>query len=136
MVVGKLGTFYQIGFITLDKLLILLIIISSFSVIAGEADVLEEKLLPAGEDRWRVQVTIQHADQGWDHYADGFQVLTYAGVLLADRELLHPHVNEQPFTRSTQTFAIPAGVSELIVRAHDSVHGQGGEVRLTLPSED
>ena len=98
---------------------------------------LEAKLLPAGEDQWRVQATIQHADQGWDHYADGFQVLTDDGVLLADRELLHPHVNEQPFTRSTQAFSIPAGVSELIVRAHDSVHGQGGEeVRLTLPSED
>ena len=121
----------------LDKILIVLLIISSFVVIAGEADVLEAKLLPAGEEQWRVSATIQHADQGWDHYADGFQVLTDDGVLLADRALLHPHVNEQPFTRSTQAFSIPAGVSELIVRAHDSVHGLGGEeVRLTLPSED
>ena len=117
----------------LDKILILLLIISSFSVIAGEADVLEAKLLPAGENQWRVSATIQHADQGWEHYADGFQVLTVDGVLLADRELLHPHVNEQPFTRSTQTFSIPAGVTELIVRAHDSVHGLGGEeVRLSV----
>ena len=120
-----------------DKILIVLLIISPFLVIAGKADVLQAKLLPAGEDQWRVQATIRHADQGWDHYADGFQVLTDDGVLLVDRELLHPHVNEQPFTRSTQAFSIPADVTVLIVRAHDSVHGQGGEeVRLTLPSED
>ena len=120
-----------------DKILIVLLIISPFSVIAGKADVLQAKLLSAGEDQWRVQATIRHADQGWDHYADGFQVLTDDGVLLVDRELLHPHVNEQPFTRSTQAFSIPADVTVLIVRAHDSVHGQGGEeVRLTLPSED
>jgi len=57
----------------------------------------------------------------------------------ANRQLLHQHVNEQPFTLSTQACAIPAGVTELIVHAHahDSVHGQGGEgVRLVLPSED
>ena len=121
----------------LHKILINILILTSNIAIAGEADVLEAKLLPAGKDRWRVSATIQHADQGWDHYADGFQVLTDDGVLLADRALLHPHVNEQPFTRSTQTFSIPAGVSELVVLAHDSVHGLSGEeVRLTLPSED
>ncbi len=123
--------------IMLNKILILLIIFQSSFVLAGEADVLEAKLLPAGEEQWRVQATIQHADQGWEHYADGFQVLTTDGEVLVSRELLHPHVTEQPFTRSTQAFSIPAGVSELIVRAHDSVHGLGGEeVLLVLPPED
>lgn len=101
---------------------------------AGEADVLEAVLLPAGEDQWRVQATIRHADQGWDHYADGFQVLTDDGVLLAERALLHPHVNEQPFTRSTEAFALPADVEALIVRAHDSVHDHGGQV-VRLPAQ-
>jgi len=117
----------------IDKLLIFILIISS-SVIAGEADVLEVVLLPAGEDQWRVQATIRHADQGWEHYADGFQVLTTHGHVLVERQLLHPHVNEQPFTRSTEAFALPADVEELIVRAHDSLHGHGGQaVRLQLP---
>lgn len=100
----------------------------------GEADVLKAKLLPAADGFWRVQATIRHADQGWDHYADGFQVLTDDGVLLAERELLHPHVNEQPFTRSTDAFALPADVNVLIVRAHDSVHDHGGQV-VRLPAQ-
>lgn len=117
----------------INKILIILLIISPLSVIAGEADVLEAQLLPAAEGRWQVQATIRHADQGWDHYANGFQVLSVAGDVLTEQELLHPHVDEQPFTRTTQPFSIPAGVTELIVRAHDSTHGHGGEeVRLSV----
>jgi len=118
------------------KILTLLAIIIPISGMTGEADVLKAELLPAADGFWRVQATIRHADQGWDHYADGFQVLTDDGVLLAERELLHPHVNEQPFTRSTEAFALPADVNELIVRAHDSVHDHGGQVvRLRLSAQ-
>jgi len=42
------------------------------------------------------------------------------------RTLLHPHVDEQPFTRSQSGIAIPAGVDQVRVRAHDLVHGFGG----------
>jgi hypothetical protein len=73
-------------------------------------------------DGWEVAVTLQHADTGWDHYADGWQVVDEAGHVLGHRTLYHPHVNEQPFTRSYH-LNIPAGVTQVYVEAHDTVHG-------------
>ena len=70
-------------------------------------------------------VTIRHGDTGWSHYADKFDVLTRDGKVLGTRVLYHPHVNEQPFTRSLGRVQVPLGVTEVIVRAHDKVHGDG-----------
>jgi len=101
---------------------------------AGEADVLAVEATPAGDATWRFDVTVEHADAGWDHYADAWEVLAPDGAVLGTRTLLHPHENEQPFTRSLSGVAIPDGITEVIVRAHDSVHGYGGkELRLALP---
>ncbi len=71
-------------------------------------------------------VTVLHADEGWDHYANRWEVLTPVGEVLATRELAHPHENEQPFARSLGGVRIPDGVHEVVVRANDSVHGYGG----------
>jgi hypothetical protein len=95
---------------------------------AGEADVLDVSATATGDGTYRFEVTVQHADTGWDHYADAWEVLAPDGGVLATRTLLHPHTNEQPFTRSLTGVRIPDGVSEVIVRAHDSVHGHGGKV--------
>lgn len=46
---------------------------------------------------------------------------------MAVRELAHPHVHEQPFTRSLDGVEIPEGVEKVTIRAHDSVHEYGGE---------
>lgn len=91
---------------------------------------------------WRFDVTVRHPDSGWEDYADGWDVVTPDGrVLKADegdpftRLLLHPHENEQPFTRSQAGIAVPDGVSLVTVRAHDLVDGFGGreiEVDLTV----
>lgn len=89
---------------------------------AGEATVEAVTLTPSGA-AWRVDVTLRHADTGWDHYADGWEVLDDAGTRLGYRELLHPHVTEQPFTRSLGGVEIPATAKAVFVRAHDSVHG-------------
>ena len=54
--------------------------------------------------------------------------------MLGTRVLRHPHVNEQPFTRSLSGVAMPAGVDRLRLRAHDSVHEFGGaELTVELP---
>ncbi len=101
---------------------------------AGEADVLAVQALPDGEGRWRFNVTVAHADEGWDHYADKWEVLTPDGTVLGTRVLLHPHESEQPFTRSLGGVAIPARIEQVTVRAHDSVHGLGGaEAAVALP---
>jgi len=100
---------------------------------AGEADVLEVEVTAAGEG-YRFAVTVAHADEGWDHYADRFEILTPAGEILGVRTLHHPHVDEQPFTRSLSGVIVPDDLDRVVVRARDSVHGYGGQsVELALP---
>jgi hypothetical protein len=100
---------------------------------AGEADVLEVAVTAAGEG-YRFAVTVAHADAGWEHYADRFEILTPAGEILGVRTLHHPHVDEQPFTRSLSGVRVPDGLDRVVVRARDSVHGYGGAtVEVALP---
>ncbi len=80
-----------------------------------------------GAAGWTVSVTLRHADTGWDDYADGWRVEAPDGTVLGTRELLHPHVDEQPFTRSLSGVAIPEGLAELRIRARTSVSGWAEE---------
>jgi hypothetical protein len=84
-------------------------------------------------EAWRFDVTVAHADEGWDHYADAWQVRTPEGDVLGTRDLLHPHVEEQPFTRALSGVAIPEGVARVHLVARDSVHGWGEPYPLDLP---
>lgn len=101
---------------------------------AGEADVETATATRAGDGTWTFNVTVRHADEGWDHYADRWEVLDPDGTLLGTRTLYHPHVNEQPFTRELSGVSIPADISTVVVRAHDAVHGFSGVTQtVTLP---
>ena len=82
---------------------------------------------------WRFDVTVAHPDTGWEHYADGWRVFAPDGTELGYRELLHPHVNEQPFTRSQSGIVIPEDITEVTVQAFDNVDGAGPPVTYTLP---
>jgi hypothetical protein len=68
-------------------------------------------------DTWQFSVTIAHPDTGWDHYADGWRVLDMDGNELGMRVLAHPHVNEQPFTRTLSGVEIPAGTRQVQIQA-------------------
>ena len=70
----------------------------------------------------RISVTIAHPDTGWDHYADAWEVFDDRGNSLGMRTLLHPHVAEQPFTRSL-AIDVPDDVTALTIRARCSVDG-------------
>ena len=94
---------------------------------AGEADVVDAKVRSMKARTYRFEVTVQHADTGWDHYADQWEVVAPNGAVLGRRVLYHPHVDEQPFTRSLSGVKIPAGIKTITIRAHDSVHGHGGQ---------
>jgi hypothetical protein len=92
---------------------------------AGEADVVDVAVRASG-GAYNFDVTVRHADTGWEHYADKWDVVAMDGTVLATRTLLHPHVGEQPFTRSLGNVRVPAGATEVRIRAHDKVHGYGG----------
>ena len=68
-------------------------------------------------------VTLKHGDEGWDHYANQWDVMMMDGTLLKSRVLYHPHVDEQPFTRSLSGVKIPVGTSRVKIRAKDLKHG-------------
>jgi len=70
-----------------------------------------------------VSVTLLHDDTGWDDYADGWEVFDMEGNSLGFRKLHHPHVNEQPFTRSLGNVTPPDGATQVQVRARDTVTG-------------
>lgn len=94
---------------------------------AGEADVVGAKATSMGGGTWSFDVTVSHADTGWKHYADRWDVVGPDGKVLGVRKLFHPHETEQPFTRSLSGVRIPAGVKRVILRANDKVHGLGGK---------
>ena len=82
---------------------------------------------------WTIDVTLAHPDSGWDHYADGWEVLDAAGNRLGYRKLMHPHVAEQPFTRSLRV-AISDETRAIFIRPHCSRDGWAGKaVRVEMP---
>ncbi len=109
-------------------------LIAALPALAGKADVIAVKASQQGAGTWRFDVTIKSDDTGWKKYADKFDVLAPDGKVLGTRVLYHPHEDEQPFTRELTGVKVPAGVSEVKVRAHDKVEGYGGaEMTVKLP---
>ncbi|MEM1365826.1 MAG: hypothetical protein AAGH82_08765 [Pseudomonadota bacterium] len=98
--------------------------------LSGEADVINVVVRERADGTYLFDVTVQHADEGWEHYANAFEIVGPDGNVLGTRVLAHPHVEEQPFTRSLSRVEIPAGLTEVTVRAVDSVHGIGGKTML------
>ncbi len=113
---------------------LLIIILSAINLYPGKADVIKVRFKETGDRVYRFWVTLRHNDTGWKHYADRWEILTPdRKKILATRVLVHPHVDEQPFTRSMANIKIPSEISKVIVRAHDKVHGYGGkEVTVNL----
>ena len=98
------------------------------------ADVIEAVVTRDGSGTYRFDVTVSSQDTGWDKYADAWEVRDSSGNVLGVRVLTHPHVDEQPFTRSLSQVMIPASVRELVVAARDSVDGFcGEEFTLAVP---
>jgi len=93
---------------------------------AKDAHVTAAKATQTGTNTWRFDVTVKSNDTGWKKYADRWQVLDANGKVLGTRILYHPHVNEQPFTRSLSGVKVPAGVTKVTIRARDKVNGYGG----------
>ena len=111
-----------------------LVVALSATAFAGEADVTSVEVRQTDRGIFHFDVTVRHDDSGWDHYADKWDVLAPDETVLGTRTLYHPHVDEQPFTRSLSGVEIAETISEVRVRAHDSVHAYGGKtVTVVLP---
>ena len=103
--------------------------------LANEVEIVKTRFEKNGST-WTVDTTLRHQDTGWDHYADKWRVVDQHGKVLGERVLLHPHENEQPFTRSESGIAIPETTTVVYVEAHDKVHGWSRQrVRVDLQSK-
>lgn len=84
---------------------------------------------------WTISVSLRHPDTGWDHFANAWQVLTPDGTVIGYRELTHPHVDEQPFTRSLSGVQIPGDLRAVLIQPHCTMDGwAAAPTMLVLPN--
>ena len=106
---------------------------NSFKQDLDYAQVVYVKAIETGSNTWQFAVSVRHRDEGWDHYANVWQVVhPETGAVIGERVLAHPHDNEQPFTRSLSGIQIPRRLDKVTVRAGCNIHGFGG-MEVTLP---
>jgi len=92
------------------------------SVFANDVEIVKV-ILTKQSGTWRADVTLNHADTGWEHYADAWRLVDEMGNEIGLRTLYHPHVNEQPFTRSLSNLHIGDDKKIIFIEAHDKEHG-------------
>lgn len=103
----------------------LLVLLTTASASFADDAVIESAEARATGSTWSFSVTLRHGDTGWEDYADGWRVVTEDGQELGLRVLYHPHVDEQPFTRSLGSVAIPDGVGTVYIEARTNADGWG-----------
>lgn len=103
-----------------------MLLMSSALSAAGEADVTNVTVRKSSDGRFNFNITVRSNDKGWNYYVDSFEVLSPDGKVLVTHKLLHPHDDEQPFTRDTGNVSLPAGIRKVIVRAHIKPAGYNG----------
>ena len=112
----------------------LIILSLAATPVFADPPVINDVLAKKSGNSWTFDVTLSHGDTGWDDYADGWRILDADGAVLGLRKLAHPHVNEQPFTRSLSGVSIPDGLSTVGIQASDSRGGwSSGVVQYKLP---
>jgi hypothetical protein len=115
------------------KTTFMLFVLMGFPALADPAVVQNVKVSKVGGS-YTFNVTISHSDIGWEDYADIWRIRDMSGNVLGERILAHPHVNEQPFTRSLSGVKIPDGIDTVMIEAHDTVTGWAANTKtVKLP---
>ncbi|WP_298806698.1 hypothetical protein [uncultured Lentibacter sp.] len=111
---------------------LLALLLTSATALADAPTITKVEASRAGMG-WRFDVTLSHPDTGWDHFANGWEIVDAAGKRIAHRELMHPHIDEQPFTRSLRNVMLPDGLRTIRIRAHCRPSGWSDPVEVALP---
>ncbi len=97
-------------------------------------DVVSATVQPRGSDTFDFDVTVSSPYDTPARYADAFRVMGQDGAVFGERQLLHDHGNEQPFTRDLHGVRIPPGIRVVVIQARDQRYGYGGKtVEVVLP---
>ncbi len=110
------------------RYLLITFVLSSTSLLAGEVRIVDVKVRCLVDCNF--SVTLEHTDTGWEHYANQWDVVSLDGQTIKSRVLYHPHVNEQPFTRSLSGVSIAKDVKQVKIRAKDLKHGYSSQEYL------
>jgi hypothetical protein len=105
----------------------LIFLFSASVTFAGEAEVIAVDVKNEGNNKYSFDVNVLHKDEGWKHYVDKWDIVALYGSVFGTRVLLHPHVNEQPFSRNLSSVKIPKTIRKVTIRAHCSIHEYGGK---------
>lgn len=99
-------------------------------VAADTPKVLDATVEVQANGLYAFSVTVVHAEDGWSHYVDKWDVVDETGKALAVRTLYHPHETNVPFTRSLANVSAPIGARQVTIRAHCSIDGYGESVLI------
>ena len=105
-------------------LIVFLLTIFSSVCIASDAEIIKVKAEQTPAQKYNISVTVEHADEDWEHYANAWRIYSADGKLIGERVLHHPHVKEQPFTRNLLGVSIPSEFSEVTIVAVCSKTGE------------
>ena len=100
-----------------------LVLVLSHSSKANDINILAAAIIHQSHGEYLVNVKLEHHDTGWQHYADEWRLVDNKGNILGSRVLHHPHVHEQPFTRSLSNVKLSNELQAVFIEAHDKVHG-------------
>ena len=100
-----------------------LVLVLSHSSKANDINILAAAIIHQSHGEYLVNVKLEHHDTGWQHYADEWRLVDNEGNILGTRVLQHPHVHEQPFTRSLSNVKLSSELQAVFIEAHDKVHG-------------
>lgn len=100
-----------------------LLLTLSHSSKANDINILAAAIIHQSHGEYLVNVKLEHHDTGWQHYADEWRLVDNKGNILGSRVLHHPHVHEQPFTRSLSNVMLSNELQAVFIEAHDKVHG-------------
>ena len=92
--------------------------------IASDAKIIKASAELTSAQKYNISVTVEHADEGWEHFANAWRVYSMEGELIGERVLHHPHVKEQPFTRRLLGLSVPTEVKEVTIVAVCSKTGE------------
>jgi len=63
------------------------LVLSSLNLLASEVEIVSAQAECNKQHECVFRVTLKHADSGWDHYANGWQVVDADGAVLVKRVL-------------------------------------------------
>ncbi len=113
------------SYIALGAIFYFVSMLAAVPATADQPSVLDVTARANTDGTYAIHATVTHRDEGWKHYADKWEVVTADGKVAATRQLFHPHVDEQPFTRSLSRVEVPIGTTEVTVRAYCNKDGVG-----------